>query len=200
MSDLVHTGSGPVRVDYHHYLVYDPEAPVTEDELDVSHNGLIALSDGQVEIQTGIHSGNAQVTVAAHRTTPDADPGPWQEIVEVSVHTPSGELLIGALMDDMEEELPSLAASGPGDYRLRVHARGRDTAVDLTTREITEHYLIQGWPVAPTPPLTLSTGDRDGAQQRSSTPLSAPVTSGPARGQSARERDILHRSLRDEES
>ncbi|MXM66186.1 hypothetical protein GR925_22800 [Streptomyces sp. HUCO-GS316] len=30
-----------------------------------------------------------------------------------TVHTPSGELLVGAVMDDMEEELPSLAASGP---------------------------------------------------------------------------------------
>ena len=72
-----------------------------------------------MEIRTGIHSGYTQVTVAAHRSTPDADPGPWQEIVEVSVHTPTGELLVGALMDDLEEELPSPAASGPGDYRLR---------------------------------------------------------------------------------
>jgi hypothetical protein len=186
-------------VDYHHFLIYDPEAPVTEEELDVSHSSLIALGDGQVEIHTGIHSGNAQVTVAAHRTAPEADPGPWQEIVEVSVHTPSGALLVGAVMDDMEEELPSLAASGPGDYRLRVHARGRDTAVDLTTREITERYLIQGWPAPPAPLQILRTGDRYGAQQRSSAPPSAPVTSRPARDQSAQERDILHRSLRNEQ-
>ncbi|MET7457968.1 hypothetical protein ABZT03_40210 [Streptomyces sp. NPDC005574] len=138
MSDHAHTDSGRVRVDYHHFLVHDPEGSVTEEELDVSHNGLIALSDGQAEIHTGIHSGYVQVTVVAHRDAPETAPGQWEEIVEVSLHSPSGELLIGALEDEMEQELPPLAACGPGDYRLRVHARGRDTAVDLTTKKITE--------------------------------------------------------------
>lgn len=31
----------------------------------------------------------------------------------------------------MDEELSALSFNGPGDYRLRIHARGRDTATDL---------------------------------------------------------------------
>ncbi|MET7853093.1 hypothetical protein ABZU45_31775 [Streptomyces avermitilis] len=200
MSDLVHTASGRVRVDYHHFLVLDPQGPVSEKELDLSHTGLIALSDGQAEIHAGIHSGYAGVTVATHLGAPDADSGPWQEIVEVSVHAPSGELLVSALMDDMEEELPSLAAAGPGEYRLRVHARGRDIAVDLTTQDITEHYLIQSWPAPSAPLQLLRTSDNYGAQQRSAAAPSTPVTSSRPRGQSAREHDILHRSLHNDES
>ncbi|MFD4828444.1 hypothetical protein ACFWPV_01075 [Streptomyces uncialis] len=34
----------------------------------------------------------------------------------------------------------SLITAGPGTYRPRVHARGRDTAIDLTPDDITEHY------------------------------------------------------------
>lgn len=37
---------------------------------------------------------------------------------------------------------------GPGDYRLRIHARGLDTAVDLAPDEVTEWYLLQAWPGA----------------------------------------------------
>ncbi|MDX2937000.1 hypothetical protein [Streptomyces ipomoeae] len=49
------------------------------------------------------------------------------------------------MMADIEEELPVLSFNGPGEYRLRVHARGRDTAVDLAPDEVTEWYLIQAW-------------------------------------------------------
>lgn len=73
----------------------------------------------------------------------------------------------------------------------------RDTAIDLTPDEITEHYLIQCWPAPPAPPRTLSSHDQYGAQLRSSPPTTteAPVVNRDPRGQSARERDILHRSL-----
>ncbi|WP_189307470.1 hypothetical protein [Streptomyces cinerochromogenes] len=39
-----------------------------------------------------------------------------------------------------------MSFNGPGDYRLRVHARSRDTAVDLAPDDATEWYLIQVWP------------------------------------------------------
>ncbi|MEU8470568.1 hypothetical protein AB0F30_22160, partial [Streptomyces sp. NPDC029006] len=41
---------------------------------------------------------------------------------------------------------------GPGDYRLRIHARGRDTAIDLAPDDVTEWYLIQVWPAPPRKP------------------------------------------------
>jgi hypothetical protein len=56
--------------------------------------------------------------------------------------------MVRGMMDDLDGELPVLSFNGPGHYRLRVHARGRDTAVDLSPDEITEWYLIQAWPAA----------------------------------------------------
>ncbi|MER6680098.1 hypothetical protein [Streptomyces olivaceoviridis] len=53
-------------------------------------------------------------------------------------------------MDNLDEELPVLPFAGPGDYRPRVHARGRDTAIGLAPEVVTEWYLVQVWP-APAP-------------------------------------------------
>ncbi|MDN3028427.1 hypothetical protein [Streptomyces sp. S.PB5] len=103
---------------------------------------------------TGIHTGDVDVTVTLHETEPAPDNGGWHEIVEVSAHSASGELMVRGMMDDLDEELPVLSFNGPGDYRLRVHARGRDTAVDLAPDEITERYLIQSWP-APAQEVTV---------------------------------------------
>ncbi|MFF0087681.1 hypothetical protein ACFYR1_49885 [Streptomyces canus] len=38
--------------------------------------------------------------------------------------------------------MPSRPSHGPGDYRLRLHARGRDTAIEPAPDQITEVYLI----------------------------------------------------------
>ncbi|MEV7889562.1 hypothetical protein [Streptomyces sp. NPDC088357] len=39
--------------------------------------------------------------------------------MEVSAHSVSGDLVVRGTMDDLDEELPVLSFSGPGDYRLR---------------------------------------------------------------------------------
>jgi MFS family permease len=44
---------------------------------------------------------------------------------EISAHSASGELMVRGIMDDLDDELPVLSFNGPGDYRLRIHARGR---------------------------------------------------------------------------
>ncbi|MGW0149188.1 hypothetical protein ACWDVU_26695 [Streptomyces sp. NPDC003333] len=104
------------------------------------------VTDGITVVMTGIHNGDVGVTVTLHRTEPPPGEEHWQEIVEISAHAPSGELTVRGMMDDLDEELPVLSFDGPGDYRLRVHARGRDTDVGLTPDEVTEWYLIQAWP------------------------------------------------------
>jgi hypothetical protein len=70
-------------------------------------------------------------------------------------------------MDDLDEDLPVLSFNGPGDYRLRIHARGRDTAVDLAPDEVTEWYLIQAWPAPAAPVAALRHSDNYGASIRS---------------------------------
>ncbi|WP_329560929.1 hypothetical protein OG711_26850 [Streptomyces uncialis] len=184
-----------VRVDYHQFLVLDEDGPVVDtDEVDASITGLVAVCDGQVEILTGIHSGSVHVTVSSHHHPPTHDPGPWEEISELSFPSPSGTLAVAALMHDLDEELPPLTTAGPGTYRLRVHVRGRDTAVDLTPDDVTEHYLIQCWPAEPTPPTIVRTGDTYGAHQRTRPLPDTTTTLGTPRGQDAQERENLRRS------
>ncbi|MEV8553809.1 hypothetical protein AB0L04_28840 [Streptomyces glaucescens] len=110
------------------------------------------------------------MTVTLHDTAPAPAPAPgnkdWQEIVEISAHSPSGELTIRGIMDDLDEELPVLSFQGPGDYRLRIQARGRDTAVDLAPDQVTEWYLIQAWPARPSEVKVVRQSDHYGASVR----------------------------------
>ncbi|MER6289376.1 hypothetical protein [Streptomyces sviceus] len=70
------------------------------------------------------------------------------------------------MMDDLNEELPVLSFHGPGHYRLRVHACGRDTAIGLTPDQITEWYLIQAWPAPAQAVRVLRQSDGYGASVR----------------------------------
>ncbi|UFR07234.1 hypothetical protein KBP30_00745 [Streptomyces sp. Go40/10] len=65
-----------------------------------------------------------------------------------------------------DEELLELSFNGPGDYRLRVHTRGRDTAVDLAPHDVTEWYLIQVWPAPVQEPVALRQTDSYGTSVR----------------------------------
>ncbi|MBJ6636795.1 hypothetical protein H4K36_00360 [Streptomyces sp. DHE7-1] len=116
-----------------------------------THNGLLEVQDGIATVHTGIHTADVDVTVTVTLHT-DPEGAEWDDIVEVSLHSVSGELMVRGLMDDLDEELPVLSFDGPGDYRLRIHARGRDTAIDLAPDEVTEYYLIQVWPAPRTTP------------------------------------------------
>ncbi|WP_159046409.1 hypothetical protein [Streptomyces sp. MMG1121] len=135
---------GPVPVQYHQFRISDEAGPAGPD-LPSNSNGLVAVQDGVVAVLTGIHTGDVDVTVALHSEAPGPGDGAWEEIVEVSLHSAAGDLVIRGLMSDLEEELPTLSFNGPGVYRLRIHARGRDSAIDDAPDEITEWYLIQVW-------------------------------------------------------
>ncbi|MEV0975157.1 hypothetical protein [Microtetraspora glauca] len=81
-------------------------------------------------------------------TVADRDPGSdldgYEDIVEISFESPSGEVfLVGWLMDWDDEKAHSLSPllSGPGTYRLRYHVRG----MDEERCSVDDHYL-QIWP------------------------------------------------------
>ncbi|MFE5757547.1 hypothetical protein ACFQ7M_19360 [Streptomyces massasporeus] len=167
MSDEVEQGNGLVPVQYHQFEIGDEDGPVGAD-LEREHNGLVHIADDAITVMTGIHTGDVDVTVTLHEAQPATGScnGNWQETVEISAHSASGELMVRGIMDDLDEELPVLSFNGPGDYRLRIHARGRDTAVDLAPDEVTEWYLIQAWP-APTDEVSvLRQSDAYGATVR----------------------------------
>ncbi|WP_405961309.1 hypothetical protein OG235_37245 [Streptomyces sp. NBC_00024] len=165
MSDEIERGKGNVPVQYHQFDISDEDGP-TGPDLARGHNGLLRVSEGATVVMTGIHTGDVDVTVILHQAEPPPDIGDWQEIVEISAYSASGELMVRGIMDDLDEELPVLSFNGPGSYRLRVHARGRDTAVDLAPDEVTEWYLIQAWPAPAQDVAVLRQTDSYGASVR----------------------------------
>ncbi|MEU1409064.1 hypothetical protein ABZ471_43635 [Streptomyces sp. NPDC005728] len=165
MSDQAEQGHGLVPVQYHQFQINDEDGPAGPD-LPREHNGLVVVQDGIATVHTGIHTGDVDVTVALHTDAPQSWDAGWDEIVEVSLRSASGELMVRGLMDDLDEELPVLSFDGPGDYRLRIHARGRDTAIDLAPDEVTEWYLIQVWPAPAQSAAVLHQTDTYGASVR----------------------------------
>lgn len=190
------TDSDLVPVEYHLFQITDPDGPVADD-LDASITGLVSADGGNIEVSTGIHTGDVHVTIEAHVQRPD--PGPdWEEIAEISCTSPSGELLVTSFTDE-PAELPSLASQGPGTYRLRVHARGRDRAVDQTLVDgVVESYLVQSWPAAPQDAFLVKAADGYGAQVRAQQADDTLVIDheDSLTTQTGRERDILRRAVR----
>lgn len=196
VSEPAPPGTALVDVEYHLFQITDPQGPVADD-LDASHTGLVSADGGGIEVTTGIHTGEVYVTVEPHSKWPDPAPG-WEEIAEISCHSPSRELLVTSFTDD-PADLPSLASDGPGSYRLRVQARGRDRAVDQTTvDEVVESYLIQSWPAAHQDALLVQATDAYGAQSRAQQADDTIVIDheDSLDTQTGQERDILRRAER----
>lgn len=128
-------------------------------------NGLAApMSHGALVI-TGIRTGDVEVTAEAGDTPPPADDdNTWEEIVEVSLQCQSGQLLVESLDLGPAEELSNLAVTGPGWYRIRVHAQGRGTNPDGTDSDPIERYLLTIWPSAEAKTAILKSSDRIAAE------------------------------------
>jgi hypothetical protein len=62
--------------------------------------------------------------------------------------------------------LPDLGTAGPGSYRLRVHALGRDAHYDQAVADSGERYLLLCWPAPPAPSLIIRATDRCGYSLR----------------------------------
>lgn len=110
-------------------------------------NGLaVPMSEGAL-IATGIHLGEIRATASSVTGPPPAPTDRfWEEIVEISVYAPAGDLRVESLEHGPVGGLPSLSPAEPGWYRLRVHARGRSRLPDKTSSEPVEDYLLVAWP------------------------------------------------------
>jgi hypothetical protein len=149
MGEPVETAQSNVHVTYHQLYVADAATLPNPKYLLVFDNGLVTVQPGIAVVSTGIHTGFVSVTVqirneAAPVPTP-AEQEEWEEIVEVTLAAfDAGEVSVGSMSDG--PDLPELTPGGPGRYRLRIHARGRDTNVDGVATEPLEDYLIMIWP------------------------------------------------------
>jgi hypothetical protein len=145
-----------LHVSYHQYYLSDPsvdlaQAPV--DKLLRGGNGLIAVIPGLAVVQAGTHTGDIQVTVDARSAPPPLDLDTWQEVVEVSFTSTTGQVWLVEWAGPARTDLGNLTPAGPGSYRLRVHARGRDqaAAIPVPPEQPLEDHLIVSWPAAPSP-------------------------------------------------
>lgn len=147
LNELYASNHALTWVTYHQFYIAELEGVFPEWGREGENNGLIATGLGSAVIHTGIADGQVDVSVEAYGSEPPLVLEDWDDVVEVAIDSPTGELQVRCLDDD-PPTLPNLASSGPGTYRLRVHVRGRDTAPDAATDDVTESYLIQTWPSA----------------------------------------------------
>ena len=159
-----------VQVAYHQYCLRDTamlgDLP---DEVFTGGNGLISVRPGIAVVHAGTHTGPVRVTVQP-RTSPAplADLGQWEEVVEASFATQTGQVLVEEWGGPARDDLGNLVAAGPGSYRLRVHARGRDQAHALVVapEQPLEEHLIITWPAPAADEAILKRTDQYGALQR----------------------------------
>ncbi|MGR4852106.1 hypothetical protein [Streptomyces sp. LARHCF252] len=122
-------------------------------------NGLVAPMDRGAFILTGINTGHVRVETRVLETAPDVEADDWEEVVEVSVHAPAGDLKVESLDLGPDTGVQSLSPSGPDWYRLRVHARGRENLRDKVSMEPVEDYLLVVWQDPPADPSILRSSE-----------------------------------------
>jgi hypothetical protein len=158
---------GVVNVSHHLVLLvedgYHPGAP-----LPPTVTGLVEGGRDRVVVHTGIHTGVVSVMVETLDVPPPRVDLDWEEVAEVTLHASQGRVRIGtALGTGVPDALSEvLTPGGPGDYRVRVHARGRDTDIDGSAFTPFEEYAIQLWPAPPAADTVYKATDRYGAELR----------------------------------
>ena len=133
------------------------------------------LSEDRPEIAPGLLEADGvsgSVVVAAEwevplrvqllQSRPAEQADSWEDVVEFSLTT-QDDLRIWPLFDEPLD--PDLAHAGPGTYRLRLHARGRDKTEEAYSLEgipdpeadelSAEEHLLQVWPAPPAEPKVI---------------------------------------------
>ncbi|MEV4937385.1 hypothetical protein [Streptomyces zaomyceticus] len=120
------------------------------------NNGLVAEGKNHAVTIAGISAGTAMISFDLSPTRLDPDESqPWENVSEFNYTSTTGTAHLAACMgpdeesDDMEAYDVDLAFTGPGDYSMRLHARGQEINPDGVQEEnvpIAEPYLLQVWP------------------------------------------------------
>jgi hypothetical protein len=154
-----------------HHLFFLAEKGYHPGEIPAAATGLVTGGRDCAFIHTGVHSGQVKLMIQVRDGQPLRIDWGWDEVVEVTLHASVGDVNVASIMGiGMPPSYPRLTPQGPGDYRIRVHARGRDTDIDGTAFEPFEEYLIQLWPAPSAPEKIYKATDRYGEQLRQSAP------------------------------
>ncbi|MEV4350168.1 hypothetical protein AB0J83_37400 [Actinoplanes sp. NPDC049596] len=101
----------------------------------------------------------------------------WDDVAEVSLYCPRGALTVERLEYgpfDPRPDLPVLSTQGPGHYRLRVFASGRDRDFDKVVDDSAERFHVVAWPAPAAPALIVKATSRCGYGFRLSAATSPP--------------------------
>ncbi len=143
----------------HRSLDFRRAAPGPSD-VDVVGGLVAGLLTDAPRVLTGAAMGPVHVVVHPLREAPEDLAAEWQDVVEVSLVSRGGPMVVTGPFDADPEPAARLDLYGPGTYRVRVHADGRDLDFDAVVREPRERYLIQSWPADPQTPVTLRAASR----------------------------------------
>ncbi|MFI7601993.1 hypothetical protein [Actinoplanes sp. NPDC049681] len=154
--------SSLVAEDHSFVLADGPEFPL---ESATWTTGLVAEMAIGAMVYTGVNKGRVQVIADALADAPDhydlhawQQLHDWDDIVEITVTAPLGQLGIHQQLlmpGEPAPQLPNMSPAGPGTYRLRAHAAGRDRHYDKNVDDSGERYLFLTWPAPPRPPLII---------------------------------------------
>lgn len=156
-----------VRVSDHWFGVLDAgDVPVESGDWS---NGLVVKMSHGAMIYTGISHGYVRVAVEVLESSPEyLDISDWDEVIDSSVYSASGELRVDSPDTGAATGLAVLSSNGPGHYRIRVHARGRDTNYDAVQNDPVEDYVLLAWPAAAGVDVLHKISDKCGADLRAS--------------------------------
>jgi hypothetical protein len=178
-----------VWVAYSSYGLSEPDLVGVEAELAAhgTSNGLVTVAPGSAMVWSGTHTGHVKLTLDLRPDLPPLDLDAWDEVVEVTVAFATGQAHVTEWGGTPRRELPNLARAGPGSYRLRCHARGRDQASGLALPPgipvddddaiefVDEAHLLAIWPAPPGDVVVYQATDQFGADRRAEASRRAPT-------------------------
>lgn len=182
-SSLIERRHGTIWIEHGFFWVAEWNTGDLLPPREIGTNGLLDAVPGRMMVHTGIATGHVRVVVERHSREPDSPepPNDWEEIILTGLQAPVGRLVIIDAEDGEGSVLPSLTPNGPGQYAVKVHARGRDIAWDLGCEEPVEDYLLQLWPSWDQSLVIIKQTDNCGAGMRESSAAS-PLPQGPGSG------------------
>ncbi|MFI5754404.1 hypothetical protein [Streptomyces sp. NPDC051569] len=146
-----------------YYLQGDEFLDVYDDTDTVSRifegNSLAAGGPEHLTVYAGTHTGAIRLTT---EQLPDVPPPPdeeWETAVDVSLYSSSGALWLTAWGGDVMDEAGNFAMAGPGWYRVRVRARGRDHGEAGTEDAVVEEHFLSVWAAPAEPDVVHRAGD-----------------------------------------
>lgn len=142
-----------VHASRNQYHLYDVGSVPGTRARSASPNGLIEDQDVMAVVYSGTADGPITVTVRLCDVEPPIETDPaWTEIVEISHRITSGELAVIDPFGALRSDLPILHTKPGAWCRIRVYARGRDTANDqVIVNEPIEEHAVHIWLAGPSP-------------------------------------------------